>query len=166
VFDAEPPGYVVCTLVTRYFDDETLGDLEVELDLEARKQFVRYLVVGREDADAGRPQVTVSRFQNLATWWEGPSLHGLYFVPVDGIEQAGVEAIGEAAGGIEDPSATELLLEGRTLRKNRKFEMARDVFARLRQKFPLSPEARRALREIYFANTAEKRPSAGAQEAP
>ena len=161
VADWATPGYFTCTLVLRYFDDETMADLSAELDLSARQQFLRFLLAGREDGGARPATVTVTGFQNCGVWWDETSLCGLYFVPLAGVadvagEQAGVTS--SARGGV---TPTELLLEGRAMRKRGEFDAARAVFARLRREFPLSAEARRALREIYFVNTAESKNAAG-----
>jgi hypothetical protein len=163
--EADPPGYYVSTLVTRYFDDETLADLRVELDLTARQQFLRFMAAGRSDV-AGRAIVEVRGFRNIGMWWEEDSLHGLYFVPLEGVSPIDTEAArppdrkdGEVVA--HGPSAAELLLESRTLRKQHQFQSARDTLGRLRKEFPASPESRRALRETYFVNRAESRIRAG-----
>lgn len=163
VLEADPAGYYVSTLVTRYFDDEKLGDLRVELDLTARQQFLRFMAAGRT-GDTRRARMEVREFRNLDMWWENDSLHGIYFVPLDGVGTIDNES--ELSPSREDEkareqSAAELLLEARALRKQREFQAARDTIGRLRAKFPVSPETRRALRELYFVNKAESRVRAG-----
>ena len=159
--DGTPPGYLVCTLVTRYYDDESQADLQVELDLTARLQFARFIAAGSRPGFS-RAEMKVHGFENVATWWEGNALHGLYFVPANGLEVTVTNA-GDAS--VDTPvvahvpdklSAAELLLQGRACRKRRDFDSAREVLGRLRNEYPLSPEARRALRELYFVSTSEK----------
>lgn len=163
VLDVDPAGYYVCTLVTRYFEDEKLADLRAELDLTARQQFVRFMAAGR-NADAGLACMEVRGFRSLSMWWEDDSLHGVYFVPLDGVGPIDTEpamALTQENDKTQEPSAAVLLLEARTLRKQREFQAARDTIERLRQRFPASPETRRALRELYFVNQAESRIRAG-----
>ena len=157
LLDTAPNGYVVCTAVMRYFEDETAADLQVELDLSARQQFVRFLTAGAlKDKQEGQARVTVHGFQQHAVWWEGKALHGLYFVPVEGVDRATNQSAAEAASDVSSPTAAVLLLEGRTLRKHGDLQAARKVFEKVRADFPLSAEARRALHEIYLVNAADK----------
>ena len=155
LLDTDPSGYVVCTAVIRYFDDETAPDLQVELDLAARQQLVRFLTVGTL-VDGQEGQVTVHGFQQHAVWWEGEALHGLYFVPVEGIDRAARQNNAKNDDVPKTPTASALLLEGRVLRKQGDWLAARKAFEKVRVDYPLSAEARRALHEIYLANTAEK----------
>jgi hypothetical protein len=156
LLDFDPPGYSVCVAVEKYFDDETAADLSDELDLMARQQFLGYLAEGSDEI---RDRVTVRGFRKHTSWWNGPALHAIYFVPLSGIEPTFSEAKDlpketphEQPAG---PTAAELLLEGRDLRKAGRWEDARRAFQKLRSNHPASPEARRALREIYFTNAAE-----------
>lgn len=155
LLDTDPSGYVVCTAVIRYFDDETAPDLQVELDLAARQQLVRFLTVGTL-VDGQEGQVTVHGFQQHAVWWEGEALLGLYFVPVEGIDRAARQNNAKNDDAPKTPTASALLLEGRVLRKQGDWPAARKAFEKVRVDYPLSAEARRALHEIYLANTAEK----------
>jgi hypothetical protein len=157
---AEPPGYVVCCAVTRYFEDETLADLNEELSLEARQQFFRFVVASAMKDPEGRGDaLTLSGFQRHAVWWEEDALHGLYFVPTHGVEWGENH---EQPAEIREPKCLDapgLLLKGRSLRKDGKFADARRVFEQLRDRFPLSPEARRAMHEIFLSNTAASKVS-------
>jgi len=163
MLDTDPPGYLVCSLVARYFDDETAADLRLELDLSARQQFVRFMTIDADEAPACFV-IDVSGFQNLGMWWEDECLHGLYFVPVEGVHPIGENSGGAPQAATRDapprPTPADLLLEARTLRKKCQFDQARSVLGQLRKEYPVSPEARRALRELYFVNTAESRPHA------
>jgi hypothetical protein len=156
LLDTDPPGYAVCVAVGRYFDDETAADLSDELDLMARQQFLSYLAEG---SDKIGDEVTVRGFRKHASWWNGPALHALYFVPLSGIEPTSSEAQDRPREAPAEqpagPTAAELLLEGRDLTKAGQWEKARRAFQKLRLSHPASPEARRALREIYFTNAAE-----------
>jgi len=157
LLDTDPSGYVVCTAVIRYFDDETASDLEVELDLAARQQLVRFLTVPAfVDGQEGRGHVTVHGFHQHAVWWEGEALHGLYFLPVEGVDRAARQNNAKNEDAPKAPTASALLLEGRVLRKQGDWPAARKAFEKVRVDYPLSAEARRALHEIYLANTAEK----------
>lgn len=163
VLESDAAGYYISTLVTRYFDDEKLADLRVELELTARQQFLRFMAAGRND-DASRASIVVREFQNLDIWWEDDSLHGIYFVPLDGVSEIETEsALGSNREDVKpkEQSAAELLLEARALRKQNEFQAARDTIGRLRVKFPASSATRRALRELYFVNQAETRVRAG-----
>lgn len=162
LLDRDPPGYLTCSLVTKYFEDEKVADLQGELELSARLQFVRFMTVG-SNAAASRGQMTIRGFQNIAMWWEQDTLRGLFFVPADGLligiapSQHAPSQENVASDQPNGPTAAALLLDARALRKRRDFIAARDVLGRLRKDYPLSPEARRALRELYFVNTAERR---------
>ena len=157
LLDTAPNGYVVCTAVMRYFEDETAADLQVELDLSARQQFLRFLTVGAlNDGQEGQRRVAVHGFQQHAVWWEGEALHGLYFVPFEGVDRTAHQDAGENNNGVQSPTAAVLLLEGRTLRKLGDLQAARKVFEKVRADFPLSAEARRALHEIFLVNATEK----------
>jgi hypothetical protein len=156
VLDRDPPGYLVCTLVRKYFNEETSGDLRDELDLEAHGQFLRFLVVGRT-ATSRESLARYSDFRNVSLWWEEDALLGLYFVPLSGIELSGSEDSEtnpkKASNDKSVPSAAEMLVEARLLRKQRHLEDATRLLVSLRKQYPLSPEARRALREMYFMRT-------------
>jgi hypothetical protein len=171
LLDSDPPGYLICTLVTRYFDDETITDLQGELQLSARLQFVRFMSMGRSGY-AGRTQVTVRGFQHIAIWWEGSALLGLFFAAADGLLRDGEPsddfgpAKSTALEQPKRPTAAELLLDARGLRKRHEIHSAREVLGRLRHEYPMSPEARRALRELYFVNTAESRVRSSGRERP
>ena len=166
ILDADQPGYYVCTLVARYFDDETVADLRLELDLTARQQFVRFMQIGRT-GDAGNASLELRGFRNIGTWWEGDSLHALYFVPEDGLHW--LDASGSRQPSISEATksgASQMLLDARAQRKREEFQSARNSLGQLRREFPSSPEARRALRELYFVNTAESRRRTGKEDAP
>jgi len=162
LLDHDPPGYLICTLVTKYFDDEKLTDLQGELDLSARLQFVRFMTVAHSAA-ASQSQMTIRGFQNVAVWWEGDTLRGLYFVPADGLSMGTSPSQHSPAQEnivLEQPhtpTAAALLLDARALRKRRDFSAARNALGRLRKDYPMSAESRRALRELYFVNTSESR---------
>jgi hypothetical protein len=161
-FDHDPPGYFICTLVTRYFDDETPADLQGELDLEARKLFVRFMAVGQHE-DSRSLSTTVQGFQSVATWWEGDVLLGMYFIPLSGLGVIAPEASGTLGTNAGTPaervdfSATEMLLEARSLRKQKRFDAAKEMLGTLRERHPTTAQARRALRELYLVRTAESR---------
>ena len=161
-FDHDPPGYFICTLVTKYFDDETPADLQGELDLEARMLFLRFMAVGQHE-DAQAVGGTVEGFQNVATWWENDVLLGTYFIPLSGLGEIAAEASVTPGRDTRMPaervesSATEMLLEARSLRKQKQFDAAKELLGTLREKHPSSPQARRALRELYLVRTAEAR---------
>jgi hypothetical protein len=155
VLEADPPGYYVSTLVTRYFDDEEIADLRVELELTARQQFLRFMAAGRSN-DTEALSTGVSGFRSLGMWWDGNALRGLYLVPIQGLASIGAGATAKPnSRETTGLSAAEMLLKARALRRQRDFPAARNALEQLRKEFPLSPEARRALREIYFVNTAQ-----------
>lgn len=157
---AEPPGFVVCCAVERYFDDETPADLEEELNLAAKQQLYRFLSASTlKDHEAGGKALSFGEFRRHAVWWEGNALHGLYFVPSRGIEWVDTGERPAEPGDKEGLDAAGLLLKGRALRKAGRFTDARLVFDQLREQFPLTSEARRALHEIFLANTAARRSS-------
>ncbi len=162
LLDRDPPGHLICTLVTKYFNDETIADLQGELELSARMQFVRFMTSGR-NASASRAQLTIHGFQNIALWWEDDTLRGLYFVPADGLLPSDArlqDSPGQqyhSSDSTTGLTAASLLLDAKSLRKRHQFNAARDVLDRLRKEYPMSPESRRALRELYFVNTAESR---------
>ena len=161
LLDTDPAGYVICTSVMRYFDDEAVSDLQTELDLAARQQFVRFLLAGVSDErDDSRQQVVLGGFQQHAAWWEGNALHGLYFLPAEGISQVPTPPRGAESTKTNDPedaaTAASLLLEGRRMRKHGDLAAARTVFEKLRSGYPLTAASRRALHEIYLVNAAEK----------
>lgn len=162
LLDRDPPGYLTCTLVAKYFDDEIIADLQGELELSARLQFLRFMTAGR-NAPTSRGQMSIRGFQNIAMWWEDDTLRGLYFVPADGLllgaapSQHSPAQENVASDQSNGQTAASLLLDARALRKRHECDAARDVLGRLRKDYPMSPEARRALRELYLVNTAESR---------
>lgn len=170
VFDRNPSGYLVCSLLCRHFDDETATDLQPELDLAARMQLVRCIGIGRQDGSA-RARVTLHGIHTVGVWWEDDALCGLYFVPsaetggaLDGALSA-ADAVNRHPV-VAGPSAAELLLEARASRKRGAFSIARDALGRLREEYPTSPEARRALRELFLVNTEEGRRRTALGESP
>ena len=171
VFDRPLPGHLVCSLVARYFDDETATDLQAELDLAARIQYMRFMSVGRPD-DISTRGMAVHGFQTVGVWWEDDALCGVYFVPSIDTGRDGADArkpiVDDEARRHEvaDPTAAELLLKARVSRKHGAFANARDALGRLRREYPTSPEARRALRELFFTNTAESRQRTAIRETP
>jgi hypothetical protein len=162
LLDNDPPGYLICTLVTKYFDDETIADLQDELQLAARLLFVRFMTVGRSESTS-RVEMTIRGFQHIAMWWDDGTLRGLFFVPADGLLWDGQPSGGAPSPTnaspeqLKGPTAAALLLDARSLRKRHEFQAAREVLGQLRKNYAMSPEARRALRELYFVNTAESR---------
>lgn len=148
VLNAMPQGYAVCTSVQRYFNDETTADLTLELDLMARLQLVNFMSAGTDEVEDA--VYSLRGFQRYVMWWEDDMLVGLYFVPVEGVQKATQQQDEPAT---KSPTAAEMILKGRDLKKSDKLQAAREMFQKIRQDFPLTPQARRALREIYFVET-------------
>ncbi len=171
VFDREPFGYLVCSLVARHFEDETVADLQAELDLAARLQFLRFMAVGRRDQDTSA-SVSTQSVRILRVWWEDDALHGLYYFVLsaqtggttDTTDTNAPKDMRQPAGTA--PTAAALLLEARASRMRGDYLSARDTLERLRREYPRSPEARRTLRELFFVNTAESRRKSTTRRAP
>jgi hypothetical protein len=171
VFDREPFGYLVCSLVARHFEDETVTDLQAELDLAARLQFLRFMAVGRRDQDTNA-SVSTHRVRSLRVWWEDDALYGLYYFVLtaqtggttDTTETSAAKDMRQPAGAA--PTAAALLLEARASRMRGDYSSARDTLERLRREYPRSPEARRTLRELFFVNTEESRRKLTTRRAP
>jgi hypothetical protein len=148
VLNAMPQGYAVCTSVQRYFNDETTADLTLELDLMARLQLVNFMSAGTDVAE--NAVYSLRGFQRYVMWWEDDMLVGLYFVPVEGVQKVTQQ---QDEPVTKSPTAAEMILKGRELKKADKLQAAREMFQKIRQDFPLTPQARRALREIYLVET-------------
>lgn len=157
--DATPAGYLVCSATVRYFADETQSDLMAELELVAKRQLVRFLNAGRgRSANTAADTVDFSGFRLCSSWWQSEALHGLYFMPAEGIfgEARSCDGDSSLAPNLDETPPLELLLQGRELRKGREYAAARATFERLRREHPLRPESRRALHELYLTSSAEK----------
>ena len=157
--DAAPAGYFVCSATVRYFADETQNDLMAELDLVAKRQLVRFLNAGRLlNNDAEQESVDFSGFRLCSSWWQNKALHGLYFMPAEGIfgEARSCDGRSSLAPKLDETPPLDLLLQGRELRKGGEYAAARAAFERLRREHPLRPESRRALYELYLTSSEQK----------
>lgn len=152
LLNARPPGYALCTSVRRYFEDETVADLRSELDLMARLQLASFVL--DDSGDQGSTRFNLRGFQMHQMWWEGDMLVGLYFAPVEGVQRVSQQNHEDEPAAA---TAAEMILKGRELKKAGELEAARELFSEIRKDFPLTPQARRALREIYFVDTLLKK---------
>ena len=90
-------------------------------------------------------------------WWDKDSLIGVYFIPKEGIRfiEGGLERT--AVGPSEESQATALMVEARRLKNAEQLEEAVVVLKRIRQDFPFTAQARRALKEIFVVDSMIKK---------
>lgn len=164
------PGYLITASAQQHFDDEREGELLQETRLRALDLLSGFLRI--PDRIQGTYQFDVQGMTRVKHSWADKTLKATYFVPLSGISPTAPEPGSSGNVGEDIPSAekvessdtdsqeseaAKLYLEAGKLRKQGELDRALEVLGHLSDKYPLSPYARRSLKERFKIETLRKK---------